>query len=72
MSQPISAKIAALQWIPNGEVDDTRFEKLFDDLSSYTATQNGTETLLKEGLLSTLKVCLFAFQHNFHYLQLLF
>lgn len=28
-------KLYSLEWIPQGELDDTRFEKLYDDLKTY-------------------------------------
>ena len=56
MSLHLSTKIASLLWIPNGEVDDTRFEKLFDDLAKLVDAQIDRAALLREGLLPTLRV----------------
>lgn len=56
MSASLAEKISALKWVPNGEVDDTRFEKLFDDLSSYSSSESGLTELFSAGLLDVLKV----------------
>lgn len=32
--QKLSAKLNSLLWVPSGEIDDTRFEKLLDGLQS--------------------------------------
>ena len=56
MSTSLSEKISALRWVPNGEVDDTRFEKLFDDLSTHSASESGRASLFENGLLDALKV----------------
>lgn len=56
MSASLSEKISALKWVPNGEVDDTRFEKLYDDLSSYSSSESGRTDLFANGLLEVLGV----------------
>lgn len=31
----VKKKLSSLEWIPQGEIDDTRFEKLYTDLKGY-------------------------------------
>lgn len=31
----VKKKLLSLEWIPEGEIDDTRFEKLYSDLRVY-------------------------------------
>lgn len=56
MATSLVDKVSALRWIPNGEVDDTRFEKLFDDLASYTSSDSGRQELFDADLLGILQV----------------
>lgn len=52
----LEKKLAALSWIPNGEVDDTRFEKLYDELAKLTRSEAGLHELLSCGILDALPV----------------
>lgn len=56
MSLSLATKISSLLWIPNGEVDDTRFEKLFDDLAKQLQEDGARLAMIQEGLLPTLIV----------------
>lgn len=61
MEDSLRSKLSALEWIPNGEVDDTRFEKLLDDLVEILADEEKRISLFNVGLISTLSVRLIKF-----------
>ena len=54
----IREKVEALLWVPDGEVDDTRFEKLHDELEKLIQNVGDLSLLLSFDFLATLEVCL--------------
>ena len=61
MEDSLRTKLSALEWIPNGEVDDTRFEKLMDDLVELLEDEEKRIILFNVGLIPTLSVRLIKF-----------
>lgn len=61
MEDSLRTKLSALEWIPNGEVDDTRFEKLMDDLVDLLEDEEKRIILFNVGLIPTLSVRLIKF-----------
>lgn len=59
----IKKKLRSLEWIPKGEIDDTRFEKLYGDLRSYLqvhadgSPDEDLDLFLSADPLNSIKVC---------------